>query len=1160
MKKKSMHVWRGNPLAQKILLTMRLTLFLMVLSVLSAFSSSYAQKTKLNLKVQNSQVKEVLNEIENQSDFFFMYDNHQVDVERRVNLEANAMNIDQVLQRLFEGTSTSYKVVNRQILLFAENENNAYSQQTGKVIGKVTDTSGSSLPGVSIVVKGTTNGTITDIDGAYVIPNVPGNAILLFSFVGMKSQEISVAGKTSINVVLEDETVGIEEVIAIGYGVQKKKLNTGSTIQVSGDALQKMSTVSALGALQSQTPGVNITQTSGMPGQGFKVTVRGMGTVGNSNPLYVIDGIAGGDINSLNPSDIESVDVLKDAASSAIYGARAANGVILVTTKQGKSGKMQITYDGYYGVQNPYKEPPLLDAKQYMTILNEINFNEGLAAYDWKTMIPALYNKIQNGEWNGTNWLKEIRNENAATQNHAINMIGGSEASKFSLGFSYSDQQGIYGKPVTPEYKRYTARLNSEHILLKNSNFDVLKFGENLSFGYSENQGIGIGNIYWNDIHNMMIACPLMPVYNDKGEYFARADKASSGLDRLNPDMSNPVASMIYSRGLNLSKNYNLNSSAYFELQPVKDLVMKSTFGYKMNANSYRQFQPKYELSSSALRAIDQVQQIMGAGYSWTLENTLAYSFKFNEHSFNALVGQSLEKWGMGENMSVTNGNSIFNDFEHAWLDNTKGFTSGITSIGGNPSGEGGLESFFSRLGYDYKETYMATVVMRADGSSNFARGHRWGYFPSVSAGWVLTNESFMQNTKNWLDFFKLRGSWGQNGNAAIDNFQYLATVAFDLSNAYSFGNTKTTQSTGGYAEILPNKNIKWETSQTTDLGFDARFIKSRLGVAFDWYNKKTINWLVKAPVLGSYGTDAPYINGGDVVNKGFELALNWKDKVGDFTYGANLSVAKNKNEVTRIDNGEGIIHGQISVLSEGTTEMYRAEVGKPIGYFWGYKTAGVFQNQAQIAQTKAFLQKNPQPGDLIFVDTNGDGKITPLDKVEIGNPHPDVTLGFGINLGYKGFDLNISGTGAFGQQIAKSYRSFAGTISQNFTTDVFARWHGEGTSNKLPRLTSGSNANWQEISDIYIENGDYLKIQNITLGYDFKKLFAKMPFGQVRLFVTAQNVYTFTKYSGQDPEVGYSYTYGKGNQTIQDGWVSGIDLGFYPSPRTILMGVNIKF
>ena len=375
MKKKLMHVWRVNPLTQKILLIMRLTLFLMVLSVFSAFSSSYAQKTKLSLKVQNSQIKEVLNEIENQSEFFFMYDNKQVDVERRVNLEINSLNIDQTLQKVFEGTATSYKVVNRQILLYNENSNNSFSQQTAKVSGKVTDASGSSLPGVSVVVKGTTNGTITDINGAYVIANVPVNATLQFSFVGMKTQDVPVGGKTTINVVLDEEAVGIEEVIAIGYGVQKKKLNTGSTIQVTGENLQKMSTVSALSALQSQTPGVNITQSSGMPGEGFKVTVRGLGTIGNSSPLYVIDGIAGGDINSLNPSDIESVDVLKDAASAAIYGARAANGVILVTTKRGKAGKMQITYDGYYGLQNPYKEPPLLNAKEYMTILDEVNFN-----------------------------------------------------------------------------------------------------------------------------------------------------------------------------------------------------------------------------------------------------------------------------------------------------------------------------------------------------------------------------------------------------------------------------------------------------------------------------------------------------------------------------------------------------------------------------------------------------------------------------------------------------------------------------------------------------------------------------------------------------------------------------------------------------------------
>jgi TonB-linked SusC/RagA family outer membrane protein len=1151
MKKKLMHVWRVNPLTQKILLIMRLTLFLMVLSVFSAFSSSYAQKTKLNLKFQNSQIKEVLNEIENQSEFFFMYDNKQIDVERRVSLEVNSLNIDQTLQKLFEGTGTSFKVVNRQILLYNDNNASAYTQQSSKVTGKVTDSAGGTLPGVSVVVKGTTNGTITGMDGTYVLGNVPVNGILQFSFVGMKTQEVAVAGKTSINIVLEEEAIGIDEVVAIGYGVQKKKLNTGSTIQVTGENLQKMSTVSALGALQSQSPGVNITQSSGMPGEGFKVTVRGLGTIGNSNPLYVIDGIAGGDINSLNPSDIESVDVLKDAASAAIYGARAANGVILVTTKQGRSGKMQITYDGYYGVQNAYKEPSLLNAKQYMTILDEVNFNEGLAAYDWKTIIPTLYNKIQSG-WEGTNWLQEIRNKNAATQNHAINIVGGSDISKFSLGLSYSDQQGIYGSPVAPDYKRYTARLNSEHVLYKgHSGLDVVKFGENLSFGYNERQGIGIGNIYWNDIHNMMVGCPLLPVYNDKGDYFAKSDKASSGLDLLSPNISNPIASMVYNRGQNLSKNYNLNASAYLEIQPIKDLTFKSTFGYKMSASSYRQYTPTYELSTDAINTIDKVNQSMSAGYSWTLENTLAYTFKIQDHSFNAIIGQSLEKWGMGENMNVTNGYSLFDDFEHAWLDNTKGLTSGVTTINGSPWGEGGLESFFSRLGYNYKETYMATLVMRADGSSNFARGNRWGYFPSVSAGWVISNESFMESSKNWLDFLKIRGSWGQNGNSAIDNFQYLATVAFDLTGAYSFGNTKESQATGGYAEILPNKDIKWETSQTTDLGFDARFLKSRLGVAFDWYNKKTIDWLVKAPVLGSYGTNAPYINGGDVVNKGIELALNWNDKVGDFTYGANFNIAHNVNEVTRIDNGEGIIHGDANVLSQGTTEMYRAEVGKPIGYFWGYKTAGVFQNAEQIRNTKAFLQKDPQPGDLIFVDTNNDGKIDTNDKVEIGNPHPDFTIGFGINLGYKGFDFNIAGTGAFGQQIAKSYRSFADTKVQNYATDIFGRWHGEGTSNKLPRLSSGSNTNWQEISDIYIENGDYVKIQNITLGYDFKKLFAKLPFGQARLYVTAQNLYTFTKYSGQDPEIGYG-----GGQS----WVSGVDLGFYPSPRTILMGINLKF
>ena len=1019
-----------------------------------------------------------------------------------------------------------------------------------KVTGRVSDSNKEGIPGASIVVKGTSTGTVSDFEGNYTIDVPNANSTLVISFVGMSTQEVALAGKTKVDVVLAENTSDLDEVVVIGYGVEKKKLTTGATVQVSGENLQKMSTVNPLGALQSQTPGVNITQSSGMPGQGFKVTIRGLGTIGSSSPLYVIDGVAGGDINSLNPSDIESIDVLKDAASSAIYGARAANGVILVTTKQGKSGKIQVSYDGYYGIQNPYKVPPSLTASEYMLIQDEINYNEGLAAYDWATMISDLYNKVQKG-WEGTNWLKEIENSNAPTQNHALNLAGGNDVSKFSMGLSYATQEGIYGSPVEPYYDRITARLNSEHVLYKNNGIDVIKIGENLNYNYRKNMGIGIGNIYSNDIHNMLVAPPLQPVYNEEGKYWAAADNASSGLNGLNPGLANPIASLVYNRGQNVSKNYALNTNVYAEIQPIKNLILKSSFGYKMSASSYRQYVPKYELSTSSINSNDRISQSMSAGYSWSWENTLAYSLRVNEHSVNAVVGQSMEKWGLGESMSGANINYIFSDFEHAYLVNTKGVTPGQTTLDGTPWGEGGIASFFGRASYNYKETYMASAVMRADGSSNFARGNRWGYFPSFSAGWVMTNEGFMDGAKNIINFLKLRASWGQNGNASISPFQYLATVAFNDLGKYSFGNVKDSQSTGAYADILPNKDVTWETAEQLNIGFDARFFDSKLGVAFDWYNKKTIDWLVDAPILASYGTGAPYINGGDVENKGVELSLNWNDKVGDFTYGINFNVAKNKNEVTRIANSEGIIHGESNLLSQGTTEMYRAQVGYPIGYFYGYKTAGVFQNGAEVAAAGATLQKDPQPGDLIFVDNNGDGSITVDDKTMIGNPHPDVTLGFSFNMAYKGFDLSVTTNGAFGQQIAKSYRSFADSKTQNFTTDIFGRWHGEGTSNKLPRLSSGSNANWQEISDIYIEDADYLKVQNVTFGYDFKKLFPTLPFGQTRLYFTAQNLYTFTGYSGQDPEIGY----GGGAS-----WSSGVDLGFYPSPRTYLVGINLKF
>lgn len=1036
---------------------------------------------------------------------------------------------------------------------FLPDAGSLYGQQRSRVTGTVVSASdNSSIIGATVVVKGTTNGTVTNLDGNFSLDVNPGD-VLVFSFVGFKSQELPVGSRTVFNVALEEVVTDLDEVVVVGYGVQKKKLVTGATVQVTGEEMQKMSTVSPFTALQSQTPGVNIVQSSGQPGEGFKVTIRGLGTIGNSNPLYVIDGVAGGDFNALNPSDIETVDVLKDAASAAIYGARAANGVILVTTRKGKAGQIQVTYDGHYGVQYIAKMPPLLKAREYMAIQDEVRFNEANPLYDWPSQLPAdLYSSIMDGSWEGTNWLNEAYNEAAPTQNHSINVIGGSNVSRFALGFSYTSQEGILGVPVQSMLDRYTARINSDHIILQKNDMDVIKIGQTLNFNMSDRSGISVGDIYWNSVHNYLVGNPLLPAYDAEGNFYDYDDKVNNGWN-FDGNTANPIAATALSTwGQNLSENYNLQTSAFVEIQPIRNLIFKSQFGYKFSASAYRNYDGLRHLSNNTNVTIDNVFQSGSSGYNITLDNTIGYRFNIaDDHQFETLVGQSIEKWGMGSSLEASGKNSIFpGSFDHAWVNNTKPTELSQRGAAGSPWGDGGLASFFGRANYNFRETYLASVSFRADGSSNFARGKRWGYFPSLSLGWVITNEPFMAGSSNFIDFLKLRASWGQNGNASINPFQYLSTIAFDTSNGYYFSSDKKTQTVGGYADILANPDVTWETSDQINVGLDARFLASRLGLTLDAYKKTTIDWLVTAPIPAVWGLNAPAVNGGDIVNKGLEASLNWNDRSGDFQYGATINLAYNKNEVTRIANTEGIIHGNSNVLSQGTTEMYRAQVGYPLGYFYGYKTAGVFQDWEQVNNTAA-RYPGAQPGDLIFVDTSGDGKITEDDRTMIGSGHPDLNLGLNLNFSYKGFDFAVVGLGAFGQEIAKSYRSFADSPLQNYTTDIFGRWTGAGTSNKLPRLTSGSHTNWQNISDIYIEDGDYLKIQNVTLGYDFKKLFTAIPFGQARLFVMAQNLYTFTGYSGMDPEIGYGFG---------QPWVSGIDLGYYPNPRTYLVGVNLKF
>ena len=1039
--------------------------------------------------------------------------------------------------------------------------------QAGPVVqvrGVVLDASGQPVIGAGVVEVGASrNGTLTGGDGSFVL-TIHRGASLEISCIGYETVTVTPVEGERLSVILREDAEILDEVVVMGYGTQRKKLVTGSTVNVTGEKLAAVNAVDAFGALQSQAAGVTIVQNSGQPGESYKVTIRGMGTAGSSTPLYVIDGVPGGDIASLSPNDIESIDVLKDAASSAIYGARAANGVILVTTKKGRAGKVQVTFDAYYGWQNPNTNGVTpLNAKQYMEINDKAYDIQGASKYDWASLIPKQYAQIQAGTWNGTNWLEETTVHNAPIHNESVNIIGGSDVSRFAIGFSNFGQTGTIGYPATPQYDRNTFRINSDYSLIKKHGRDILKFGENVTFSTINRKGLQIGGIYSNNVRSLLSLTPLLPARNADGGWYEYKDIVADGWD-FSAEVANPLAQIYYTRNNRYNKGYRLQSNFFLEFAPIKGLTFRSSAGWLYYHGESRSYVPVYELSTKTSNPLDDVSQSQNYSIRWTWENTANWVKSFGNHNFDILAGQSLEKWGYGSSVNVTNSVSLFpGSFDHAYITNANVVDPAYTSIGGSPNGQGALSSFFGRLNYNYNETYLLSVVMRADGSSNFARGHRWGYFPSVSAGWVLTNEPFMENvSRDFLSFLKLRGSWGKNGNCNISSFQYVATVAFD--DPYYF-DSKDNPGIGAYPDIIPNEKVEWEKSVQTDIGFDARFFRSRLGLSFDWYNKVTKDWLVRAPSLLSYGTGAPYVNGGDIQNRGYEILLSWDDAVSrDFSYGFSATFSHNKNTVTRIANSEGIIHGPSNAIAQNTAELYRIQVGYPIGYFWGFEMDGIIQNEQDL---KEYLDKNCggdaanslqgadiQPGDVKFVDVNGNGKIDKddTDKTMIGDPNPDYNLGLTLYLQFKGFDFSMNGYGAFGQQVAKSYRQFSDHPDDNYCTDVYTKyWTGEGTTNRYPRFTHGKHVNQSELSRVWIEDADYFKISRLSLGYDLKRAMKFLPVARFHLYVAAQNMFTFTKYSGMDPEVGF------GNDT---NWASGIDNGYYPSARSWQVGVNITF
>ena len=1044
--------------------------------------------------------------------------------------------------------------------------------QNQKITGTVVDDLGEPITGANIRVKGTTRGTITDLDGKFSLDAAAGENLEI-SFIGYATQTVKAAN--GLTVTLREDSQSLEDVVVVGYGVQKKKLVTGATVQVKGDDISKLNTTNALEAMASSSPGVQITQSSSQPGKGFKVAIRGLGTIGNSSPLYVIDGVAGGNLDGINPNDIESIDVLKDAASAAIYGARAANGVILVTTKQGKQGKVELTYNGAMGWSNSYKRPQLLNAQQFLTIMDEYSFNTSGQKVNFSDYIPQdILDRVARG-WEGTDWWGAFMNDNALQQNHSLSLTGGSDRSKFALSYTFTDNEGIMGADMASNYSRHTIRMNSDHVLLKAKDFDAITIGENISIGYSKSHELAEQGMYWSYIHSLLQTNPLVPQYADNGEVYNHANYGKGWNDYW---FSNPWENLAHGGFGSIAESRNLNvaATAFMTIQPIKGLKWRSQFNFGWNASASRDFgEPRSPSSGSGTVPSYSVSQGAYMSTNWSVENTITYDLPvIAGNKISVLAGQTFQSSAWSANLRASNsvnGGSQYatlKDWNSAWLNN---FSTdlGNATISGNPNDEEYLASWFGRVNWDYNEKYMATVTMRYDGSSIFNKGKRWGMFPSASAGWVISNENFMESTQSWMDFLKLRASWGQNGNCSIAKYQYLATIAQSGpsgDSGYKFGDSMETTlfgtpNTGAYANIVPNPDVTWETSEQLDLGIDARFLQSRLGLNFDWYKKTTKDWLIVAPRVAIEGTNPAYINGGDVENTGIEIALTWNDKIGkDFSYNIGVNFATNKNEVTRIANENGYINGSGGVLSQGTEYIYRAEIGKPIGYFYGMSYTGIWQNQEQIdaarAAGKAVLDE-AQPGDAIWDDWNGDGVITyaegaTCDRHEIGNPNPDVTLGVNLGLNWKGLDFSVNGAGAFGMQIMRSYRSYGDSWWHNYDTTILNRWHGEGTSNTDPRISGTGHPNTIYVSTRYMEDADYFKIKSVTLGYDFKKLWKACPLQQLRFYVQASNLYTFTSYTGLDPEVG--------SAGGADGWASGIDLGLYPPSRTWTVGASIKF
>lgn len=1030
------------------------------------------------------------------------------------------------------------------------------------------------LPGVSVVVKGTTKGVITDIDGNFVI-SVPSNAVLSFTYIGFKSQEVPVEGKTTLNVVLYEDTETLEEVVVVGYGVQKKSVVTASIAKVSADDLENKAPVRMDNALKGLAAGVDVTSSSGQPGASPRVRIRGIGTINNSDPLYIVDGmpISGG-LDFVNPNDIESIEVLKDAASGAIYGARAANGVILVTTKKGKLGKTSINYNFSYGWQSAWKRRDVTSATDYAILQNEKYMNGGQAPLyaDPYNLTDINGNPVTGF---GTDWQDAVFNDGAPVVNHDVTISGATEKVNYYLSLGYYEQEGIVGGNYgQSNYDRLTIRSNTSYNLIdatkERSFLNKLDLSVNMAYMRTHSTGVSENSEFGSILGSALYLSPILPITvsgaaaDELVNYYETADpnNPSKVLYELPRDpngniytvpgyfgsyneMNNPLAMMT----LNPQKNYSHKFVPKFsiDLQLWDNLKYHFSYSADMSFWGYDAATvSKFYLSGNNNASHTSATANRQKNVTWQIENTLTYDKTFGKHTIGVVLGQSALKY-KGDQLGGSRWNLV-NPLKPSIDYATGNVVDGTAqfSVYGAPFVEHTMASMFGRLSYNYDERYMVQATVRRDGSSRFGPNNKYGIFPSFSAGWNVMNEAFMEGTRDWLSNLKVRFSWGKNGNDNIADFGYTSLTA--MGNNVLFGKDAIKWN-GSKASRLSNPDLKWEESEQTDIGIDLGFFNGALTASIDYYIKKTNGMIIEMPIPSYVGETKPLGNVGDMENKGVEFELGYKWNIGDAHFSVKGNATYLKNTLKNLGNDTGYIDlDGIQGLSGGGT---RGSNGQPFPYFFGYKTAGVFQNVAEVqAYTNkdgGLIMPDAVPGDVRFVDVNGDGQITADDRTNIGNGTPDWTYGLNLNADWKGFDFNIFFQGVAGNEVFDgTFRS--DVTSGNYPSWMLGRWTGEGTSNKYPRLALGDDTNWQ-VSDLYVCDGSYFRLKNITLGYTLPQhLTRKVCIERLRVYFQAENLATWTKYWGFDPEISSGAT------------SLGVDRGVYPQARTFTIGANISF